>query len=118
MAMIQALLYQSAPDGYLKALEYSQQYRDLFGDQNWRIWRSFARAYGQQYADLADPDRLGATGAEIRAKALDAVKRVLNLNPQERNSLFSLWDKTTASPQENDLTPFYGDAEFRALLAP
>jgi hypothetical protein len=116
--LIQALLYQSPPEGYSKALEYSQQYRDLFGDHNWRIWRSFACAYGQQYAELTDSDRVGEAGDGIRAKALDAVKRVLNLNPQERSSLFSMWDNTSASPQEDDLTPFYDFPDFRAILAP
>jgi hypothetical protein len=116
--LIEALLYQSPPQGYSKALEYAEQYRSLFGDQNWRIWRSFACGYGQLFGNLSEQDKLGAKGQDVRAKALEAIKRVLNLNPQERRGLFSLWDKNTATPQENDLTSFYGDAEFRDLLAP
>lgn len=104
--LIQALLYQSPPEGYSKALEYCEQYRSLFGDQNWRIWRSLACAYGQQYSDLPDDDRNGPKGQEVRARALAAVKRVLNLNPQERNNLFSLWDEKAATPRKTTLLRF------------
>lgn len=116
--LIEALLYQSPPAGYSKALEYAQQYRTLFGDQNWRIWRSIACGYGQLYGTLSDQERQGLKGQDARAKALDAIKHVLSLNPQERRGLFSMWDKNTATPQENDLSSFYEDVDFRALLVP
>lgn len=114
--LIQALLYQEPPLGYTKAIEYSQQYLQLYGDQNWRIWRSLACAYGQQYGNLDDADKKSAKGLAARDKALEATKRVLGLNPREKEGIKALWDKNLATPQENDLTPFYDDADFKKLL--
>jgi hypothetical protein len=116
--LIEALLYQAPPEGYTKALTYAEQYRTLFGDQNWRIWRSVACGYGQLYNDLSAADKQGPKGHEAHDKALDAVKRVLNLSPQQKRGLFALWDRATATPQEDDLTPFADDPEFRAVLTP
>lgn len=116
--IIDALLYQPPPAGYTKALSYAEQYRTLFGDQNWRIWRSVACGYGQLYSNLPVEDQQGAKGKDARDKALDAVKRVLNLSPVQKRGLFSLWDKEASTPQEDDLTPFSNDPDFRTLLAP
>lgn len=114
--LIQALLYQPPPAGYEKALELSQQYRSAYGNDNWRIWRSIACAYGQQYANLSAADRSGTTGQNAREQALNAVREVLRLNPQEKQSLVALWDPAKATPQEDDLTVFYADPQFRTLL--
>jgi hypothetical protein len=52
----------------------------------------------------------------LRKKALNAVQRVLQLNPGERTSLRGLWNPDEASPEEDDLTVFHDDSDFKNLL--
>jgi hypothetical protein len=115
--LIQALLYQPPPEGFTTAIKYAQAYLKTAGEGNWRIWRSLACAYGQQYSYLkatSTPDPVALNAA--RDKALDAVRRAIHLNPDECRSLRSLWEPP-ASPQEDDLVVFYDDPEFKALFA-
>jgi hypothetical protein len=114
--LAEALLYQAPPDGYTEALNAAGEYLNEFGDQNWRIWRSVACGHGQAYLGLPAATREDAAGVAIRDKALDAVKRVLALNPGAIEGLRSLWDPHKAAPQENDLVVFYEDAKFREVL--
>jgi hypothetical protein len=99
--LIQALLYQPPPEGYEDALKASREYIAEFGDQNWRIWRSMACAYGQQYANLPQQQRATTNGMAAREGALNAVKRALALNPAEL---------------EDDLVVLFPDAEFKVIL--
>jgi hypothetical protein len=48
---------------------------------------------------------------------LGAVKHVLLLNPNEREGIRALWDPELAT-EDNDLTPFFPDEDFKAILAP
>jgi type III secretory pathway component EscS len=117
--LIHALLYQPPPDGFRSAIEASDEFMKKFGEGNWRVWRSIACAYGQKFkylslSDLPAPEELDIA----RKRALAAVKRVLALNPEERESIRALWDPKLTSPQENDLVMFFTDEDFKKLLSP
>jgi hypothetical protein len=76
-----------------------------------------ACAYGQQYAYLqADPHQDEHALKNDRDKALEAVQRVLQINPNARGFLRGLWDRDRAQPDENDLTVFYDDPDFQRIL--
>lgn len=112
-----AYLYQTSSQGFRAAIEIAEAYREKYGEDNWRIWRVLACGYAQLYAHLKESDSANqAKLEEARSKSLEAVKRVLELNPDERKKLISLWDPTLATPQENDLTVFFADEEFKGVL--
>jgi hypothetical protein len=115
--LVQALLYQPAPEGFEGAIRNGEDFLHRYGQGNWRIWRALACAYGQKYSYLRlqsspDSERL----SDARDKALEAVKRVLFLNPDEREGIRALWDPNRATPQEDDLTVFAEDEGFRSIL--
>jgi hypothetical protein len=115
--LIQALTYQAAPNGFTQALAAASEFRERFGDGNWRVWRSIACSYGQMYRYTSlTTINLGLSLEEIRTKALEAVRAVLVLRPAEKQSLQALWDPVLASPEEDDLVVFFNDPEFKALL--
>lgn len=117
--LVQALLYEPGPDGFQNAIQNAEDYLQRFGQGNWRIWRSIACAYGQKYSYMLlqdDPDKNDLSKA--REQALDAVKHVLFLNPDEREGIRALWDPKRATPQEDDLTCFFPDEAFQSLLVP
>jgi hypothetical protein len=116
--LIQALLYQPAPEGFKAAIDNGEAYLLRYGTGNWRVWRSLACAYAQKYAYLkaaggGEPTELAAA----HDKALEAVRRVLALDADECAALVSLWDPALATPQENDLVVFAEDAEFAKVFA-
>jgi hypothetical protein len=116
--LAQAFLYRPAPDGYRAAIEVAEAYRSRYGNGNWRVWRTLACGYAQQYkymmaAEPRDSKEMDA----VRAKSLEALKQVLLLNPEERDSMASLWNPERATPQEDDLTVFFGDPEFVAAFS-
>jgi hypothetical protein len=113
--LIQALLYQPAPRGYTEAIRRADEYRERYGDGNWRIWRSLACAYGQLYASFPPAER-ATRGGEAREKALAAVTKALELNPGEKQALRGLWDPSLVTPEENDLVVFFPDNGFKAIL--
>lgn len=112
--LIQALLYQPAPDGFTKALKAATEYLKRFGDGNWRIWRSIACANGQRYSFVRDSDPQEAE--EAFNEALKALKMVLKLCPSEKESMMNLWDPAQATAQENDLVVFFDRPEFKATF--
>lgn len=116
---VHALLYQPAPDGFRLAIKGAEEFVQTFGESNWRIWRAVACAYGQKYRYLraiVKPGEETDDQKQARQGALDAVRRVLALNPDEKGSLVTLWDPLRASPQEDDLCVFASDPEFRAIF--
>lgn len=114
--LIEALLYQPPPNGFDTAIEIAEEFRRRYGDGNWRVWRAVACAYGQKYSYLeADPKTQQTELDFARAHALDAVRRVLAISPDERESMRALWKKD-ATREENDLVVFYDDPEFKKLL--
>jgi hypothetical protein len=116
--LVQAHLYQPSPLGFTQAIGRSQEYFRQFGDANWRVWRSLACAYAQQYSYLtATAKDKTAELQEARDNALNAVRRAVALNPQECASLRALWDPKLATPQEDDLVVFAKDVEFAVFFA-
>jgi hypothetical protein len=114
--LIQALLYQPPPEGFRQAIELSDEYFNKFDKENWRIWRSRACAFGQQFASMDLNEQLLPPGMLVREQALTAVKRVLEINPGERESIRALWDRPHATKQEDDLAIFFDDSDFKKLL--
>jgi hypothetical protein len=114
--LIHALLYQPPPEGFKQAIVEAKEFLRRFGESNWRVWRSLACAYGQQHRFLKGSSGSPEDIKTARDHALSAVKKVLELNPSEKDSMAGLWDPAQATPQENDLVDFYTDDEFKALL--
>ncbi len=114
--LVEALLYQPQPDGFLQAIQRSDDYLKRYGDHNWRIWRSRACAFGQKYGYLPAGQRDSPEGKESRNEALQAIGRALRLNPAEKEGLRRLWDPSLATPEESDLVVFFKDDAFEKLL--
>ncbi len=111
--LVEALLYQPAPSGFNRAIATGESYLKAFGEGNWRVWRSLACAYAQQYGYLeATGSGDESTLASAREKALNAVKIVIRLNRDECRGLRRLWDPMVATEGENDLTVFSDDPGF------
>jgi hypothetical protein len=115
--LVQGLLYQPAPNGFQDAIRNAQEYMRRFGEGNWRVWRSLACAYGQKYSYMQLQEVPADELSRTRDQALGAVKHVLLLNPNEREGIRALWDPELAT-EDNDLTPFFPDEDFKAILAP
>jgi len=117
--LMHAFLYQPKPGGFERAIETGEEYNRMFDPSSVRVWEYLACAYGQNYyylqhAPSPDTSKL----AEVRRKALDAVQRAIQIEPDSAAAfLYSLWDPAVAADGEDDLTPFYGDAEFAAIFA-
>ncbi len=115
--VINALLYQPAPDGFTKAIRHGEDFIKHLGSGNWRVWLYLACAYGQQYDFLQRGKRTNSKELEeIRSKALDAVDRVLQLSPETKELLTSLWDQGQVKPTQDDLVVFFNDPEFKKRL--
>jgi hypothetical protein len=115
--LIEAFLYQPAPDGFQAAIQNGEEFIRRFGQGNWRVWRSLASAYGQKYSYLKlqeTPDEKELS--RIRDQAFQAVQYALKINPGEREGLLALSDPTRTTPQEDDLSVFWPDEQFRNLL--
>ena len=104
--LIHAYLYQPMPDSFNRAIKEGGQYITRFGD-NERVWTYLACAYGQQCSYLKrapKPDE--AAIEDSRKKALDAVGRALQINPEAKSLLRNLWDRRSQMHPENDLQVF------------
>jgi hypothetical protein len=114
--LVEALLYQPPPEGFLNAIKKSDEYRQRYGDGNWRIWRSRACAFGQKLGYMPPEQRDSRDGRDARSEALIAVQNVLRLNPAEKQGIRRLWDPALATPDESDLVVFYEEDDFKKLL--
>jgi len=112
--LVEALLYQPPPDGFEQAIRKGEEYVRRIGQDNWRVWRSLACAYGQKYGYLQDLEKEKKPGSrdttetekmkEMYTQALVAVTRIEDLNPAEMHGIRNLWLGTT--PGEDDLNVF------------
>jgi hypothetical protein len=115
--LIHALLYQPMPDGFTKAIEEGVKYNKV-NSSNERVWEYLACAYAQQYEYLSRAPKPDAQKTkEARDNALDAIQRTLQINPNAKAFLASLWDPKQADLGEDDLVVFYNDPDFKRLLA-
>lgn len=115
--LIHALLYQPRPNGFTEAIRHGKEYLTKAGVDGERVWLYLACAYGQQYDFLSRAaKRDDAQLAQVKADALDAVRHVLQLRPESKPFLISLWDPGRATQGENDLVVFFTDPAFRELF--
>jgi len=115
--LIHAYLYQPMPAGFESTIKQGEEYYRRFGD-NWRVWLYLACAYAQQYSYRSrDPQPNEDENKEARRNSLNAVDRVLQLNPDAKPVLRGLWDPDETNPLENDLQVFWEDADFKSRLA-
>lgn len=112
-------LYQEPPRGFETGIEYARRYvSEEPTNPSAQIYVYLAAAYGQQ----ADYEQRNRNRPEVRQAArdgaLDAIKKALELDPNQKALLKSLWDRNdkTKPPEENDLEVFHEDEEFRKLL--
>ena len=113
-------LYDNPPDGFQRAIQHAQRYiSEEPGFPSAKIWAYLAAAYGQQYKDESQkgggPDVLDP----IKAKALEAVRKALAIDPKIKALLQMMWNPTdpAKSPGDDDLEVFYEMKEFKDLLA-
>jgi hypothetical protein len=115
--VMHALLYRPTPHGFQAVIRLGDAYRKRFGDDNSRILIYVACAYGQQHAYLmASPHADSAQLDNCRTKALSAVSRALQLDPDKREFIESMWDPRKVEDDDDDLVTFFGDKEFEKLL--
>lgn len=114
--IINAFLYQQPPKGFENAIAAANYYLSRFGD-NYRVYEYLACAFGQQYSFLqrADEPDLKLLD-EIQGRALEAVRKALQINPAEIEMIRSLWDPSLAAPNQDDLTVFFEIPAFKQLL--
>ena len=114
--LIHAYLYQPKPKGFENAIREGEKYVKRFGD-NVRVWEYLACANGQQYSFLKRaPQRNQAKMDEVKAKALDAIKRAIQIDSNAKPFLRRLWDPTVASTEEDDLHDLFEFPEFKEVF--
>ena len=114
--LMNAFLYQPMPKGFERAIATGLDFNDTFGPTSVRVWEYLACAYSQQYLFLSNaPIKDESNIKDARNGALDAVKRAIQLDPDAKLLLSSLW-RNDAMPGEDDLKVFFEDPEFMALL--
>jgi hypothetical protein len=117
--LMHALLYRPMPQGFEAVIRLGDAYRKQFGDNNARILIYLACAYGQKHAYLKRSPSPDATILNnCKMKALSAIDRALQLDPEKREFIESLWDRQLAEEGDDDLVTFFGDPEFEKLLRP
>jgi tetratricopeptide (TPR) repeat protein len=117
-------LYLNPPESFTKAIEIANQLLaspQTERDPEVQVWA--AAAHGQKYAYLVTTDGDQAQKAEARNRALEAVRRAIQLtkpSDPSRDRLRRLFDpeREGSTRWENDLEVFKDDAEFRSLIYP
>jgi hypothetical protein len=113
-------LYESEPRGFERAIAYGDQYlRGEKGTPKPQILAFLAGAYGQQYKYERDQKKaLPVRLDELKAKALEAARRAIDIDPAVINLLRMMWDPKYPgkSPGDDDLEVFVDDPEFKKLL--
>jgi len=118
-----ACLYLPPPEGFNRAIQYAEEYLNdpnnpKGGRAVAKIYTNLAAAYGQKYHWFnLNPDP-SVDLSVVRAKALDAVKKALAMDPTVREQLRLLMDPNYPNKDhgENDLEVFANDPEFREVL--
>lgn len=114
-------LYEDAPLGFSRAIQHGVKYvSDERALPSAKVWASLAAAYGQQFEWERRHEASEARLSSSRNAALNAMKKAIEINPQMRDYLRSLWDKNNTVKEaaaENDLEVFFEDEEFKAILS-
>jgi hypothetical protein len=113
-------LYEPPPDGFQKTIRYAEQYiQEEPKNASARIWANLAAALGQKYKYDQEKGVPQQVLDETRRRALEAATKAIELEPEMRTWLRTLWnpeDPTKDRAQEDDLEIFYNDQEFKKLL--
>ena len=113
-------LYESPPAGFLRAIRYAEQYiQEEPKNPSPRIWANLAAALGQKYKWDSEHDAPKEVQEETRRRALEAASRAIEIEPQMKVWLRTLWnprDPTKVASEEDDLEVFFDDPDFRKLL--
>jgi tetratricopeptide (TPR) repeat protein len=113
-------LYEPAPTGFQKAIEYGRAYIEQEPDSpSARIWAYLAAAYGQQYSWEVGHEKRQAVLDTSKRSALESIEKAVKIEPKMKSLLRTMWDPTdpTKEPsEENDLEVFYSDEDFKKLL--
>jgi hypothetical protein len=118
-----ACLYLPPPEGFTQDIQFAEEFLNDPANLKGglvvaKIYTNLAAAYGQKYHWYKlHPDSTVDLKA-LRAKALNAVKQALDIDPSVREQLQMLMDPAypDKSPEENDLEDFVDDPEFREAL--
>lgn len=114
-------LYQDSPEGFSKAIQVATQYTEEEPSRpSAKLWANLAFAYGQQYAWELSHNKRQDLLERSKNEALHAIQEALNLEPKMLSLLRMVWDPndpTKVSAEENDLEVFYGDKDFKSILA-
>ena len=116
-------LYLKKPDSFTKAIDIADRLlqQSPAAAKDAYVQALIAAAYGQKTEWLIQTDRK-PEAEESKAKALEAVKKVVELKPDrnasERVLLRQLLDPAAegSNPMENDLGVFKDDPEFRGII--
>jgi hypothetical protein len=116
-------LYQSAPKGFETAIQLGEEYLAQERTRpRGRILAFLAAAFGQRYAHLrGKPDADPAEIARTRDRAVDYIRRALEVDPATKPLLRMMWNPAAPgkSPGDDDLEIFYreNDDEVGQLLS-
>jgi hypothetical protein len=118
-----ASLYIPPDEGFKQAILLSDQLLQMPDQATATIYLWRAAAYGQKYLWLKQNAGKPEELTDARAKALEAVKKVVELAPDyvsiERSLLRSLFDPATEGGQdgtENDLEVFKNEQDFKDVI--
>jgi hypothetical protein len=113
-------LYEPPPDGFQKAIHYAEQYvQEEPKNPSARIWANVTAALGQKYKWDSAHEVPKEVLDETRRRALEAASKAIELEPQMKAWLRTLWnpnDPTKIASEEDDLEVFYEDPDFKKLL--
>ena len=109
-----AALYKRKPQSFTEALALGETLlKDPRAAESARLWYYLAIAYSQQYEYLSRRKATKAELADLRDKALDAMKRTLDFDQEYDANFAMLLD---ADSEDNDMSVFGEDRDFLALL--
>jgi tetratricopeptide (TPR) repeat protein len=118
-------LYLDPPEGFQRAIQDGEDFVKSRVPTNAAIWISLASAYGQfykYYKNLTkgpgEPPVATEVLEQARQRALDCVRKAIEVEPQSMSRLRELYDGTGPDPRDDDLEVFKGDKAFEDLLRP
>jgi tetratricopeptide (TPR) repeat protein len=111
-------LYLPPPAGFTKAIEYGESFVQHAEPRDASIWINLACAYGQQYKWIKEKGSAAekANLPSLREKALQAVKKAIDLDPGVKTRLAELCHGTGRDPGDDDLKIFENDPDFEKLI--
>jgi hypothetical protein len=113
LGQMNAALYQ--PGGFDRTIQIGERLLELGEPSASRFWVYMASAYGQKYKADTAANAADAVTAEDRAKALNAVKKAIAMEPALKDLLRTLW-KPAPGSSDDDLDAFAADPDFAAVL--